>query len=262
MSVSLRMLGTGTSQGVPAIGCGCETCTSRDQRDQRLRPSVLFSVNGLNILIDTSSDFRQQMLRYQVPSIDAVLYTHHHFDHIGGFDDLRQYNFIQGKALPVYGMKETLDELAVTFRYAFGHALQVGGGLPVVERNEIADAQEIPIGDVRVLPLPAMHGRMPVLGYRIGRVAYLTDVSEIPATTMELLHGLDVLVLDALRHREHPTHLSLREAIDIAGNIGASHTYFTHIAHNIMHERDSALLPESMEFSYDGLLITSDESAP
>ncbi|MCZ7555560.1 MAG: MBL fold metallo-hydrolase [Bacteroidia bacterium] len=262
MSVSLRMLGTGTSQGVPAIGCDCETCTSADDRDRRLRPSVLFSVDGINLLVDTSSDFRQQMLRHRVPAIHAVLYTHHHFDHIGGFDDLRQYNFIQSMPMPLYGMQETLDELSVTFRYAFGHAKQVGGGLPVVEKHTVDGAQDFFIAGVRVVPLPALHGRMSVLGYRIGRVAYLTDVSEIPASTLERLSGLDVLVLDALRHRAHPTHLSLQQAIGIAENIAASRTYFTHIAHNIKHERDSVLLPETMEFSYDGLLITSDESSP
>ncbi len=260
MRVSLRILGSGTSQGVPAIGCTCDTCLSADPRDRRLRPSVLFNAGGVNLLVDTSSDFRQQMLAYQVPRIDCVLYTHHHFDHIGGFDDLRQYNFIQKQAMPVYGLQQTLDELAVTFRYAFGHALQVGGGVPVIERCVVAGDGDFEAAGVPVTPLPAMHGKLPILGYRVGAVAYLTDVSEIPESTFALLKNLDVLVLDALRHREHPTHFSLGEAIAAAERIDAKRTYFTHIAHNIMHQRDSALLPQTMEFSYDGLLITSGEA--
>jgi phosphoribosyl 1,2-cyclic phosphate phosphodiesterase len=258
--VTLLILGSGTSQGVPTIGCKCETCQSGDLRDRRLRPSALFSVGPKRILIDTSSDFRQQMLRSRIDRIDAVFYTHHHFDHIGGFDDLRQYNHLQGEAMRLHGLQETLDELRITFRYAFGSATQEGGGLPRTELIAVDADSPVLVGDIPVQPIPALHGTMPVLGYRIGDVAYITDTNHIPDTSLALLDDLDVLVLDALRHREHPTHFTLEQAVATAGQIGARKTFFTHIAHNIHHERDSALLPENMEFSYDGLLITSEET--
>lgn len=257
MNVSLLVLGSGTSQGVPAIGCDCDTCTSSDARDTRLRPSVLIEADGLRLLIDTSSDFRAQMLRHNIRRIDAVLYTHAHFDHIGGFDDLRQYNFLQNAPMRVFGASDTIAALRTTFRYAFGAATQEGGGLPRVITGEVEPATPFTIDGIDVLPIPVMHGVLPILGYRVGDVAYLTDTSEIPEESIPLLRNLDVLILDALRHREHPTHFSLRQAVEAAERIGARRTYFTHIAHNILHERDSALLPESMEFSYDTLLINS-----
>lgn len=258
MRVSLLILGSGTSQGVPTIGCTCDTCNSDDLRDRRLRPSALFLAGDKKILIDTSSDFRQQMLRSSIHRIDAVLYTHHHFDHIGGLDDLRQYNHLQGGAMQIYGLQETLDELRITFRYAFGAAKQEGGGLPSADLHAVNPDAPLQIDDVTVTPIPAMHGNMPVLGYRIGTIAYLTDTNHIPDPSYALLKDLDVLILDALRHRPHPTHFTLEEAVDTAQRIGARRTFFTHIAHNIQHERDSQLLPETMEFSYDGLLITSE----
>lgn len=257
MNVTLQILGSGTSQGVPAIGCHCETCRSEDPRDHRLRPSVLISAENKNILIDTSSDFRQQMLRFGIAHIDAVLYTHHHFDHIGGFDDLRQYNFLQKTAMKLYGMQDTLEEIRVTFRYAFGAARQTGGGLPSAQLHAVRGEQLFEVSGIPVLPVPVLHGVLPILGYRIGNIAYITDTNDIPSTSMAMLQGLDVLVLDALRHHAHPTHFSLGEAIDTARCIGAKKTYFTHIAHNIMHQRDRVLLPQDMDFSYDGLLVTS-----
>jgi phosphoribosyl 1,2-cyclic phosphate phosphodiesterase len=257
MKVSITMLGTGTSQGVPAIGCRCETCRSNDARDTRLRPSVLLGAGGTTILVDTSSDFRQQMLRHGVHRIDAVLYTHHHFDHIGGFDDLRQYNYLQKTAMLVFGLEETLEELRTTFRYAFGGAAQMGGGVPSAILSIVSGGTSFSIDAVTITPIPVMHGVLPVLGYRIGDVAYITDTSYIPERSFDLLEELDVLVLDALRQQDHPTHFNLEEAIATARRIGARRTYFTHIAHDIMHGRDSILLPENMEFSYDGLVITS-----
>lgn len=259
MNVSLLVLGSGTSQGVPAIGCRCETCRSADPRDARLRPSVLLRAGETQLLIDTSSDFRQQMLRHGVTRIDAVLYTHHHFDHIGGFDDLRQYNFLQSAPMDVYGMKDTLDEIRVTFRYAFGAAKQTGGGLPSAQLHEVHGGTVFTAGGVEVLPVPVMHGVLPILGYRVGNIAYVTDTNDIPDRSIAMLEGLDVLVLDALRHHAHPTHYALEEAVAMARRIGARRTLFTHIAHNIQHRRDSALLPENMEFSYDGQLVTSGE---
>ncbi len=258
-TIRCTILGSGTSQGVPAIGCDCETCTSPDWRDSRLRPSALFSVNGKRILIDTSSDFRQQMLKHRVETLTAVLFTHHHFDHIGGFDDIRSYNFIQRRAVNIYATRKTLDELRTTFRYAFDPPEQIGGGVPQVEAHEIPeDPSQFTIDGVAILTVPAMHGALPVLGYRIGNIAYLTDASRIPESSFDLLAGLDALVLNALRHKPHPTHFSLEESIEAARRIGAKKTYFTHIAHNIKHERDSKLLPPGMEFGYDALTVESE----
>ena len=260
MTVTLLVLGSGTSQGVPAIGCRCETCRSSDPHDSRLRPSVLITVDGVNILIDTSSDFRQQMLRHGVTRIDAVLYTHHHFDHIGGFDDLRQFNFLQQESMKLFGLEETLEQIRVTFRYAFGGARQSGGGLPSAHMQSVRGGVQFAAAGIPVLPIPIDHGVLPILGYRVGNVAYLTDLNRIPPESYPLLEGLDVLVLDALRHHAHPTHFSLGEAIETARHIGARRTLFTHIAHNIHHRRDSVLLPDDMEFSYDGMMLTTPDS--
>lgn len=260
--VRFTLVGSGTSQGVPTIGCQCETCTSDDPRDSRLRPSGLFEVNGKNIVIDTSADFRRQMLTHRVTTLEAVLFTHHHFDHIGGFDDIRSYNFIQRKPMNVYGTRRTLDELQTTFRYAFVAPEQEGGGTPQVELHEIPEyASNVNVAGVVVQTIPALHGLLPVLGFRIGGIAYITDTNNIPEASFAYLHGLDVLVLDALRFVPHPTHFSLDESIEIARRIGAGRTYFTHIAHNIKHERDSGLLPEGMEFGYDGLTVTSEKES-
>jgi phosphoribosyl 1,2-cyclic phosphate phosphodiesterase len=225
----------------------------------RLRPSVLIRVNSVQLLIDTSSDFRQQMLRHRITQIDGVLYTHHHFDHIGGFDDLRQYNYLQNGSMPVYGLDETLEEIRMTFRYAFGAARQEGGGLPSAQLCPVAPGVPFQVSGVDVLPIPVMHGILPILGYRIGTVAYITDTNDIPDASVTMLQDLDILVLDALRHKVHPTHYSLDEAIAMAKRIGARRTLFTHIAHNIMHGRDCALLPENMEFSYDGQEVMSQQ---
>lgn len=253
--VDLRILGSGTSQGVPAIGCDCPTCRSDDPRDRRLRPSALFHAGGRSILVDLSADFRQQMLAHDVRRIDGVLMTHHHFDHIGGFDDLRQYNYLQGGPVRIFGLRETLGEMRQTFRYAFGAARQTGGGLPSAELVEIDGATPFDVGGVTVQPVPVRHGVLDILGYRIGGLAYLTDVSAIPDASRPLLEGLEALVLNALRRQPHPTHLHLDAAVAEARRIGARRTWFTHAAHNILHARDSALLPEDMDFSYDGMMI-------
>jgi phosphoribosyl 1,2-cyclic phosphate phosphodiesterase len=255
--VEIVILGSGTSQGIPAIGCRCATCTSTDPRDMRLRPSVLIRTSGTTFLIDTSSDFRQQMLRHDITRIDAVLMTHAHFDHIGGFDDLRQFNYLQKGLVPLYGNPATLEHIEQTFRYAFGHAMQEGGGVPQVTLTTLEPGLSRDIAGVTVLPLNVMHGVLPILGYRIGGVAYITDTNFIPEETLSMLDGLDLLILDALRHTPHPTHYCLEESIAVARRIGARRTCFTHIAHNIMHKRDSGLLPEGMEFCFDGMMLAT-----
>lgn len=260
--VDMCMLGTGTSQGVPAIGCTCPTCLSQDPRDHRLRPSAMVTVGGVHLLIDVSSDFRQQALSHSITRIDALLLTHHHFDHIGGFDDLRQFNYLQRGPVHIYGLEASLTELRATFRYAFGAATQEGGGVPHAELHPIEPGVPFDVQGVTVLPLLVMHGAMQVLAFRVGPVAYVTDTNFIPDETITALAGSDILVLDALRHESHPTHYSLSESIAVALRIRARQTWFTHIAHNIMHARDSALLGPDMAFAYDGLRLRSQMEQP
>ncbi len=256
----LLLLGSGTSQGVPVIGCDCETCTSDDPRDARTRPSALITGGGSTLLIDTSADFRRQMLDRRIRRLDAVLFTHAHFDHIGGFDDVRQFNVIQNRPIDCYGEAETLRELKKTFRYAFGELLQEGGGVTDARLHPIAEGEQR-IAGLPVRALRVMHGKLPIFGYRIGGIAYLTDASALPSSTMEQLRGLDILVIDALRHTPHPTHFSLEESIAAARAIGARETIFTHLAHDIHCARDARLLPEGMRFGYDGLAAESGAGA-
>ena len=252
--VSFLILGSGTSQGVPAIGCDCETCTSKDPRDVRLRPSILIQSKGKNIVVDTSSDFRQQMLTNNIRQLDAILFTHHHFDHIGGFDDVRQFNFIHRREMQCFASKETIHEIQTSFRYAFGNLFQEGGGVPRVVMNEIRES-ELMIEDIPIRAIEVMHGRLAVLAFRVGSLAYVTDTNDVSGKAIGLLQGLDALIFDALRHEKHPTHYSLQESIEAAKRIGAKQTYFTHIAHDICYARDSVKLPPGMEFAYDGLRI-------
>lgn len=250
----VTFLGTGTSHGVPMIGCRCPVCTSADPRDRRSRPSaVLAFEDGATVLIDTSTDLRTQALSHGLDRLDAVIYTHSHADHIFGFDDLRRFNVLSGGPLPIYADARTLGDLRRTFAYAFSGGDQAGGGVPQVDPREV-------IGPFAILghefvPVPILHGTRPILGYRVGRFAYLTDCSAIPADSLPLLRGLDVLVLGALRHRPHPTHFSLREATEAAGRIGARRTWFTHMCHDLGHAATACDLPAEMGLAWDGLTI-------
>jgi phosphoribosyl 1,2-cyclic phosphate phosphodiesterase len=209
------------------------------------------------VIIDTSSDFRAQMLAHSVLEIDGVVYTHHHFDHIGGFDDLRPYAFRRGAAVPVYAMAETIGVLRSTFPYAFGLVESTGASIPNVELHTITE-DPFSVGDIDILPIPLRHGqRMRVNGYRIGAVAYCTDTNHIPASSMQLLEGLDVLILDGLRWEPHPTHFMIEESLEIIDRLRPKRTYLTHIAHQILHAIDSEKLPPSVQFCYDGLVITA-----
>jgi phosphoribosyl 1,2-cyclic phosphate phosphodiesterase len=250
--VNVTFLGTGTSTGVPVPTCTCAVCRSTDPRDTRLRPSVLLRWDDVTVLVDTSTDLRQQALRHGLMSLDAVLYTHAHADHIFGLDDLRMFNWRRGGALPVYASAITLDALRRTFWYVF-EDVEAGGGKPLLELHEIEAPLEL--HGRTVIPVPLQHGRLPILGYRVGGFAYLTDVSAIPEESYALLNGLEVLVLSALRHRPHPTHLHLARALEEAARIGAARTLFTHIAHEVEHAAVAATLPPGVELAYDGLSI-------
>ena len=251
----VTFLGTGTSTGVPVPTCACEVCRSDDPRDRRLRPSVLLQWEDAGILIDTATDLRQQALRYGIERVDAVLYTHHHADHILGLDDLRLYNWRQGRPVPVYGSRRTLDALSRTFWYVFDRE-PAESTRPEIELRPISGP--FSVGEHAVQPVPLIHGRLPILGYRVGSFAYLTDVSEIPSESYELLHGLDALVINALRERPHPTHLNLRGAREEAKRIGARRTYFTHLSHEVRHAEVEAGLPEGIELAFDGLSFEVD----
>lgn len=247
------LLGTGTSTGIPSVACECPTCTSSDPRDQRLRTSMLVRSDTTTVVIDTSSDFRQQMLRHNVMDIDAVIFTHHHFDHIGGFDDIRPYNFRSGRPLAIYAMAETVDVLESTFPYAFGKVASTGASVPSVDVTVIDD-EAFHIGDIEILPIPLRHGRaMRVNGYRIGDVAYCTDTNHIPASSLDRLQGLDTLILDGLRWEPHPTHFTVSEAVAVADLLKPRITYLTHIAHQLRHEDTEAVLPPHVRLAVDGL---------
>jgi phosphoribosyl 1,2-cyclic phosphate phosphodiesterase len=250
----VTVLGSGTSTGVPMIGCNCRTCTSTDSRDKRLRVSVLIDTEDKRILIDTSADFRQQMLTHKVAKIDAILYTHHHYDHIAGFDDLRAFQFLHKRAPMCYAREDTFDAIKRTFAYAFGEALQSGGGLPQVPFTIFDDDSFVAAG-ITVTPIPAYHGHLQMVGFRVGDFAYLTDISKIPDESRERLHDLDVLILDGLRYQEHPTHLSINEAVQEVQKIKPKRTYLTHMNHDILHSQAEAKLPDDIRLAYDGLVI-------
>ena len=252
--MKLTFLGTGTSTGVPSIGCECETCTSVDPRDKRLRVSVLIEHDGQTVLVDTSSDFRQQALRQKIKRLDAVLITHCHADHIFGLDDIRPLNFRFG-ALGIYANEPAWKDIRRIFQYIFQPS-HFGGGLPQVIAHTVVPGAPFCLSqDLQVTPLEVIHGRLPVIAYRFNDFAYVTDLSEIPEETIEGLRGLDALVLDCLRLTAHPTHLSLERALRYIEDLKPRRAYLTHIAHDVKHARDSALLPAGVEFAYDGLEV-------
>ncbi len=258
--MKFTILGSGTSTGVPSVACECPTCTSTDIRDRRLRTSLLVQDAATTLVVDTSSDFRQQMLQHNVLDLDAVLFTHHHFDHIGGFDDIRPYNFRSGRPLPIYGMQETLDVLRATFPYAFGDVVSTGASVPSIITHVI-DEEPLMIGTIPVLPIPMRHGAsMRVNGYRFGDVAYCTDTNLIPERALERLQDLDTLIIDGLRWEPHPTHFTIEQALDIIALLKPRRAILTHIAHQILHARDMQRLPERVEFAVDGMTITLDAS--
>ena len=238
------------------IGCDCSTCHSPDPRDRRLRPSIFIETSdGASILIDAGPDLREQALTHRIRRVDAIVFTHGHADHILGMDDVRRFNFMQGRPMPCYGDARTIADIRQTFAYAFDPKTQKGGGLPQLVTFTIHGA--FCIGRQEIVPVPIFHGQRGILGLRFGAFAYLTDCNRIPETSWPLLESLDILVIDALRDRPHPTHFSVAEAIDAARRIGAKRTLFTHMCHDLPHVATSARLPAGFELAYDGLVVES-----
>jgi phosphoribosyl 1,2-cyclic phosphate phosphodiesterase len=255
--VRLTFLGTGTSFGVPQIGCGCAVCHSADPRDRRSRSGAAVQAAGRTLLIDTPPELRLQLLAAGIGQVDAVLYTHEHADHLNGIDDLRIFSMRQRRPLPCYGPAETLARVREGFRYIFDDGVHAFSGTskPQLELKALEPGNETEIAGMPVLPLAFEHGFLRVFGYRIGRLAYITDVKSIPPTAREQLSGLDVLVLNALWWRPHPTHLSIGEAVETARAIGATRTYLTHLTHETGHAELEAQLPSGIAPAHDGLSL-------
>jgi phosphoribosyl 1,2-cyclic phosphate phosphodiesterase len=255
--VRLRFLGTGTSFGVPQVGCGCRTCTSTDPRDKRTRASAVVETEGRTLLIDTSPELRLQLVSAGIRRVDAVLYTHAHADHVHGIDDLRALSVpLRGEGLPVYGPAAALQEISARFRYIFdGAPARPGTSKPELRLTPLEPGCETTVQGVKVRPLELPHGDQPVFGYRFGPLAYITDVKSVPDAVREQLQGLDVLVLNALLPRPHPLHLSIGEAVAAAQAIGARRTYLTHLTHETPHADLAATLPDGIAPAFDGLVV-------
>ncbi len=252
--MKIKFLGTGTSHGVPLIGCNCKTCRSKNKKNIRYRTSILIFEDNTYILVDTPPEFRLRAIEYKIKKIDAILFTHAHMDHIAGFDDIRRFNEIQGKVINAYADKKNLKEIKKRFSYIW-EKTQLGGGKPKVNLKEIKPFVEFKINNIKILPFPVLHGEIIVMGFRIKNFAYITDVSKIPDKVYKYLNDLEVLVLDALRIEEHPTHFNLSKAIEEAKKINARKTFFTHIAHSLEHNETEKILPENIKLAYDGLEI-------
>ncbi len=250
--MKITFLGTGTSVGVPMIGCHCKVCKSTDVRDRRLRTSALVEVGDKKILIDVGPDFRTQMLSCGAERIDAVLLTHHHYDHVGGMDDLRAVNHIMHQSLSIYANAETVSAISKSLYYVF--EAKPYPGVARLDLHTVYPFQPFEVAGVSVLPLSVMHGRLPIAGYRIGRLAYITDASVVPPETIEALRGVEVLVVNALRFEPHPSHMSLAESLQIVESVAPREAYFIHMSHDIgLASETEKLLPNGCHLAYDGL---------
>jgi phosphoribosyl 1,2-cyclic phosphate phosphodiesterase len=258
VTLRLTVLGSGTSVGVPTIGCRCDVCRSTDPRDNRMRPSVLLRYADKTVLVDTTPDFRQQALRFGIERLDAILYTHSHADHILGLDDLRPLNFRQRGPIPIYATPVTLAGIQSMFGYVFS-GKPSESSMPRIEVR-VMDGRPFQLFDLLCVPIDLMHGSGRSLGFRFGRLAYLTDHSEVPEESLALLDGLEVLFLDALRHKPHPTHSTVEQSLRYVERLRPRRAYFTHICHDLPHERTERLLPPHVRLAYDGLEIEVETS--
>ena len=250
----VTFLGTGTSTGVPVVGCRCRVCTSDDPRNQRLRQSVSIEAGGKHFLIDTTPDLRLQLLRHPIPRLDFLLFTHSHADHVMGLDDIRPFNFRQREAIHAFASESTVKALRRAFGYIWDASSQIGGGKPQLELHEVS--APFTHEGIDIVPLPVAHGQWTIYGFRIGAFAYITDTNGIPEESVHLLEGVDTLALDGLRPApSHPTHFTISEAVAAAQRIGARQTYIIHIAHEVDHQTVSATLPAGVELAYDGLQL-------
>jgi phosphoribosyl 1,2-cyclic phosphate phosphodiesterase len=251
--VKITVLGSGTSVGVPTIGCECRVCVSTDPRDQRLRPSVLISYGGRNVLVDTTPDLRTQALRARIRRLDAVIYTHAHADHILGLDDVRPFNYLQNAVIPIYAAPDAMATIQRCFSYIFD-GRQASTQIPKLEAR-VLDGSPFDLFGLEFVPVPVFHGKNSIFGFRFGAAAYLTDHSEIPESSMALLRGLDVLFLDALRYKPHPTHSTVDASLRTVAQLTPRRAFFTHICHDLGHARAESLLPAHVRLAYDGLEI-------
>jgi phosphoribosyl 1,2-cyclic phosphate phosphodiesterase len=250
----VTFLGTGTSTGIPVIGCHCRVCTSSHPRNQRLRQSVLIEANGKYGLIDTTPDLRTQLLRNPIPRLDFVLFTHSHADHLMGLDDIRPFNFRQRESIIAYANPNTAKAIRRAFSYIWDMSTQIGGGKPQLDLREVEEA--FTHDGIEIIPIPVAHGEWTILGFRIGRFAYITDTNGVPPESRRLLEGIDILALDGLRPGpNHPTHFTIAQAVACAEEIGARETWLIHLAHEVDHEEAEAMLPAGIRIAYDGLVL-------
>ncbi|MCK5801818.1 MAG: MBL fold metallo-hydrolase [Lentisphaeria bacterium] len=253
-TVHVICLGTGTSHGVPMIGCDCAVCTSDDPRNQRTRSSIFIRTGGVNLLFDTATEMRMQVLRHGIRRLDAIFYTHDHADHVQGIDDLRTFTQMQRKPLPVYGPADALEMIRARCPYIFGDPdFRLGFSIPRLELHPLAAGETAQVEDTRVEAIEILHGERPIHAYRIGRFAYLTDCSGVPDRALEQLQGVDTLIIDGLRPKPHRTHFSIGQAIEAAERIGARRTFLTHLTHDVDHAQIEAGLPPHVRLAYDGL---------
>jgi phosphoribosyl 1,2-cyclic phosphate phosphodiesterase len=253
-SLTFTFLGTGTSGGIPMIGCDCAVCTSADKKDKRLRSSLLVRSAKTTMVVDSGPDFRYQMLRAGVKHLDAIVFTHPHKDHVAGLDDVRAYNFFSGRPMQVFANEMTQEVLIREFPYAFADTKYPG--VPEIMLNTI-DFEPFVVGDIPIVPILVWHMKMPVMGFRFGKFTYITDANRIEPAEMEKIKGTDVLTLNTLRKEKHISHFTLEEGIRVAAQVNARQTYFTHLSHQMgLHQEVNKELPESVELAYDGLVIS------